>query len=68
MEEKNRVNLNIREFQTINEIVQENQLSEFTIVQDTSSGIGNLTNIEFESKINGRYSIVSIPITTVEHW
>ena len=56
------------ELQTINEIVNENDLNDFTLVFDNSSGIGYTLDVEFEMELNGRNVKVHVPVTGVENW
>lgn len=56
------------ELQTINEIVNENDLNDFTLIIENSSGIGYTLDVEFEMELNGRTVKVRVPVTGVENW
>lgn len=56
------------ELQIINEIVNENNLTDFTIVFNNSSGIGYTIDVEFDLDLNGRTGKVRLPVVGVENW
>lgn len=64
----NKMLLTKRELESIVQIVQENNLADFTLNTDNSSGIGYTLNLQYDTIINNRKAIVSIPITTEEQW
>lgn len=53
---------------TINNIIKENDLTNFFLVINNNSGIGSTVNVEFETKLHNRDVIISVPVTTVENW
>jgi hypothetical protein len=53
---------------TINKIVEENNLERVKLIQDNSSGIGSILDLEYETDINGRKATVRIPVSGIESW
>lgn len=53
---------------TINKIVEENNLERVKLIQDNSSGIGSILDLEYETEINGRKATVRIPVSGIESW
>lgn len=52
----------------INKIVEENNIQWFKLYQESGSGIGYTTDIEFETDIHGRIATVKIPVATEDNW
>ena len=66
---KTRMFLNTREIETINKIIEENNIDDsFELISTQGSGIGSNLDIEFQADVNGRTAIITIPITTEQDW
>lgn len=65
----NKVYLTVDELKIINSIVEENEIkTSILVLQNDGSGIGHLTDVEFEADMHGRIAYIRIPITTVDNW
>lgn len=62
------INLNKRELDLINQIVEENDLTFFSLVQEGDNGIGQTLDMKFHMELHGRPVEAIVPITTVEDW
>lgn len=60
--------INKRDLEIINCIVKENDIAWFKLTQESGSGIGYTTDLEFETEINGRQATVRISVTTEDNW
>lgn len=60
--------INAKDLEIINCIVKENDIFWFKLYQESGSGIGYTTDLEFETEINGRIATVKIPVTTEDNW
>ncbi len=60
--------LNKTDLEVINAIVQENNISYFKLIQQSGSGIGYITDLEFETEINGRVATVRMPVSDEDQW
>ena len=60
--------LNKTDLEVINKIVEENNISYFKLHQESGSGIGYITDLEFETEINGRVATVRMPVSTEDQW
>jgi len=56
------------DLEIINCIVKENDISWFKLYQESGSGIGYTTDLEYETEINGRAATVKIPVATEDNW
>lgn len=69
MIEKNvRVYLNDTEVKMIAEVVNQYDVRSLQLIQDSSSGIGSITTIEFDYVLDDREVVVRVPITTEVAW
>lgn len=50
------------------QVIKENNIQHFKLKQQSESGIGYCTQVEYNTYINGREANVTIPITDVENW
>jgi hypothetical protein len=57
-----------RDLEVINCIVKENDISWFKLFQESGSGIGYITDLEFETEINGRVATVKMPVSDEDNW
>lgn len=64
----NKILLTKKDIETISQIIRDNQLTDFEISQDSTSGIGRITNIEFDYELNGRYATVRMNINDQSEW
>lgn len=62
------VNLNNEELNMINQIVEENDLTFFSLIQQGDNGIGQTLDMKFHMQLNGRTVEAIVPITTIEDW
>ena len=60
--------VNKTDLEIINAIVKENNITWFKLYQESGSGIGYTTDLEFETEINGRIATVKIPVSTEDNW
>ncbi len=60
--------LNKTDLEVINAIVQENNISYFKLIQQSGAGIGYITDLEFETDINGRVATVKMPVSDEDQW
>lgn len=60
--------LNKTDLEVINAIVQENNISYFKLIQQSGAGIGYITDLEFETDINGRLATVKMPVSDEDQW
>jgi len=60
--------INKTDLEIINNIVKENNIHWFKLYQESGSGIGYITDLEFETEINGRTATVRIPVSTEDQW
>lgn len=60
--------LNKTDLDVINKIVEENNISYFKLIQQSGSGIGYITDLEFETDINGRVATVKMPVSDEDQW
>ena len=64
-----KVQLNLRDLEIIQKIVDENQVRVFELNQgNTHNGIGYTLDMEFDTDLHGRLVRVIVPVTTVEDW
>lgn len=61
------IQLTDSDLEIINNVVKENSLKTFTIVQD-SSGIGSTTTIKFPADLRGRNVSISVSVSGEEDW
>ena len=64
----NKITLSRTDFDLIKDIVIENEIEFWTLIQDSSSGIGSSLDLEYDTEIKGRPATVRIPIGTVDNW
>ncbi len=64
----NSINLTKDDLENLIAIVRENNLSEFTLLYDGSSGIGYTVDVAFHTDYNGYNAQVKIPLVTVDRW
>jgi len=64
----NKIFLTKQDIETISQIIRDNDLTNFEISQDCGSGIGRITNMEFEYNLHGRYAMVRININDQSDW
>lgn len=57
-----------QDIEIISQIIKDNDLTDFEISQDRSSGIGRITSIEFDYQLHGRYATVRIDINDQSDW
>lgn len=62
------INLNKEELDLINQIVEENDLKFFSLIQEGDNGIGQTLDMKFYIQLHGRTVEAIVPITTVEDW
>ena len=62
------IQLTDSDLEIINNVVKENSLKTFTIVQDSSSGIGSTTTIKFPADLRGRNVSISVSVSGEEDW
>jgi hypothetical protein len=60
--------MNSSDLEKICEIVKENSLANFKLIQENSSGIGYTTDLEFETSIYGRTATVTISVVDSDTW
>lgn len=60
--------INKTDLEVINAIVQENNISYFKLHQESGAGIGYITDLEFETEINGRLATVRMPVSDEDQW
>jgi hypothetical protein len=60
--------LNKTDLEVINKIVEENNISYFKLIQQSGAGIGYITDLEFETDINGRLATVKMPVSDEDQW
>jgi hypothetical protein len=65
---KKKIQINSSDLTKICEIVKENDLVNFTLIQENDSGIGYTTDLEFETAINGRTATVTISVVDSDTW
>lgn len=63
-----KITLRKEDLETINKIVIENNLTYFSLTKCNGSGIGYTLTLKFDSSINGRDAIISIPVCDEESW
>ena len=64
----NSINLTKDDLENLIAIVRENNLSEFSLLYDGSSGIGYTVDVTFHTEFNGYAAQVKIPLVTVDKW
>lgn len=64
----NKIFLQKQDLNSINEIVQENNIEKFELLYDNGNGIGYILYLEFETVINKRNAFVRIPVVTEDNW
>jgi len=53
----------------INDVIQSNNIvSEVTLEQDSSSGIGNITTMSWDTEHNGYHTKMTVEIIGVKDW
>jgi hypothetical protein len=57
-----------QDLEVLIQVIKENNIQHFTLKQQSESGIGYSTQVEYDTYINGREARVSIPITDMENW
>ena len=62
------IRLNIFELNKIKKICEEVGTEYFTLAQDSSSGIGSILTMSYETKIADYTATVSIEVSGVENW
>jgi hypothetical protein len=65
---ENKVTLNQEELNTICEVVKDVGCTSWRLIQDSSSGIGRSTWIEYDTRKAGYDATVRINITDVSRW
>lgn len=63
-----KIYLDKRDLDAINEIVKENNIEKFQLIYDEGGGIGYLLSLEYQTTIKKRDAVVRFPIVTVEDW
>jgi hypothetical protein len=64
----NRIYLNKKDLDKINQIVNEDKVDLFCLIVDSSSGIGSTIDLEYKSMINNREVFVTVPVSGVDDW
>lgn len=64
----NSIHVTLKDLETINKIVQENDIRHFTLLSKSESGIGHTTDMEFEFTLNGREVVVTVNIANEDNW
>jgi hypothetical protein len=62
------ITVNLFDLEIINDIVKENNIDTFVLKQESNSGIGYTTTMEFGFTLNDRDCTVSIPVTDQRNW
>ncbi len=60
--------INKTDLEIINCIVKENNITWFKLYQESGAGIGYITDLEFETDINGRLATVKMPVSDEDQW
>ncbi len=60
--------INKTDLEIINNIVKENNIHWFKLHQESGAGIGYITDLEFETEINGRVATVRMPVSDEDQW
>ena len=64
-----KIYLNKRDIERILEVIEENDLKDtFTLIHNSSSGIGYTLNMEFDAELNGRVITARVPIADSSDW
>ena len=63
-----KITVNLLDLEIINNIVKENNIETFILKQESNSGIGYTTTMEFGFILNDRDCTVSIPVTDQRNW
>ena len=63
-----KITVNQFDLEIINNIVKENNIETFVLKQESNSGIGYTTIMEFGFTLNDRDCTISIPITDQTNW
>lgn len=60
--------MNREDLELLIQIVKENDIKFFKLIQQNKSGIGYITDIEFETELNGRSVTAKMEIAGTDNW
>jgi len=64
-----KIYLNKRDIERILEVIKENELEDtFTLIHDSTSGIGYTLNMEFDAELHGRVITARVVIADSTDW